>query len=123
PRLTVVAWSDDGSAIYLASASRVQWERGLLRYDRRTGRTEELVKDARYYTNVRLAKDGRTMVLSVAEGNRPADVYAADSGAKGMRRLTDANPQLRGRRLGKTQLVDYLDADGQRRWAVVYYPA
>ena len=123
PRLTVVAWSEDGAAIYLASASRVQWERGLLRYDRATGRTEELARDARYYTNVRLAKDGRTMVMSVAEGNRPADVYAADAMGKSVRRLTDANPQLRGRRFGKTQLVDYLDADGQKRYAVVYYPA
>jgi dipeptidyl aminopeptidase/acylaminoacyl peptidase len=62
-------------------------------------------------------------VMSVAEGNRPADVYAADAMGKSVRRLTDANPQLRGRRFGKTQLVDYLDADGQKRYAVVYYPA
>jgi dipeptidyl aminopeptidase/acylaminoacyl peptidase len=123
PRLTVVAWSDDGNAIYLGSASRTQWERGLLRYDRRARQTTELVKGPRYYTNVRLSKDGRTLVMSVADGNRPADVYAADPELKSLRRLTDANPQLAGKRFGKTELVSYLDADGQRRYAVVYYPA
>jgi dipeptidyl aminopeptidase/acylaminoacyl peptidase len=123
PRTTVAAWSEDGQTIYLATASRTRWERGLARYDRRTKQTTQLVRDARTYSNVRLARDGRTMVLNIAEGNRPADVYAADADFGNVRRLTDANPTLRATRLGKTELLSYLDADGKSRYAVVYYPA
>jgi dipeptidyl aminopeptidase/acylaminoacyl peptidase len=123
PRTTVAAWSEDGQTIYLATASRTRWERGLARYDRRTRQTTQLVRDARTYSNVRLSKDGGTMVLNIAEGNRPADVYAADADFGNVRRLTDANPTLRATRLGKTELLSYLDADGKTRYAVVYYPA
>jgi dipeptidyl aminopeptidase/acylaminoacyl peptidase len=123
PRTTVAAWSDDGQTIYLATASRTKWERGLARYDRRTKQTTQLVRDARTYSNVQLSKDGRTLVLNIAEGNRPADVWAADADLGNLRRLTDANPALRTTRIGKTELLSYLDADGKSRYAVVYYPA
>ena len=82
----------------------------------------DLVKDARIYSNFKLSKDGKTFVFSAAEGNRPADLFAADAAFKTIRRLTDANPQLKAKRLGKTELISYLDVDGTRSFGVVYYP-
>ena len=61
-------------------------------------------------------------MLNIANGNRPADVYAGDAAFGGLRQLVDANPQLRQKTLGKTDLVPYLDADGHKKYAVVYYP-
>jgi dipeptidyl aminopeptidase/acylaminoacyl peptidase len=123
PRHQLAMWSEDGRKLYFTTASRVKWERGILRYDRDTKKLDELVKDGRSYSGLRLSKDGSTLVLNIATGNRPADVFVADASFGGLRQLIDANPQLRDKRFGKTELMPYLDADGHKKYAVVYYPA
>jgi dipeptidyl aminopeptidase/acylaminoacyl peptidase len=40
-----------------------------------------------------------------------------------MRRLVETNPQLATKRIGATELINFLDADGHSKNAVVYYPA
>ncbi len=121
PRYEVVAWSRDGNDLYLSYASRTQWERGLARYDRRTGRLDQLVKDGRQYGGVRLAADGSSLVLTIAEGNHPGDVYLADRAFQSVRRLTEANPGIKPK-LGRTALFSYLGADGDSLYGVLYYP-
>ena len=123
PRLNAIAWSPDSRYVYLTSSSRTAWERGIARFDRTSKRVEDLVKDTRLYSNFRLSKDGSVAVMSVADGNRPADIYVSDAGLRGVRRLTDGNPWMRDRTLGGTELLSYLDADGHRKFGVIYYPA
>jgi dipeptidyl aminopeptidase/acylaminoacyl peptidase len=123
PRVTFAAWSPDGQHIYLTSASRQKWERGILRYDRSTKQLKELVKDGRSYSALRLSKDGKTVVMNVANGNRPADLYTANADLSDLRRLVETNPQLASKKIGPTELVSFLDADGHVKKAVVYYPA
>ncbi len=120
PRYQVIEWNSDD--IYLTYASRTKWERGLVKYNRASKQMTDLLKDARIYSNFRLSKDGKTFVFSAAEGNRPADVFVADADFKNVRRLTEANPQLKAKRLSKTELISYLDVDGTRSYGVVYYP-
>ncbi|MBK7598433.1 MAG: S9 family peptidase [Acidobacteria bacterium] len=120
PRYQVLEWNGDD--IYLSYASRTKWERGLVKYNRTTRQMADLIKDSRIYSNLRLSKDGSTFIFSVAEGNRPSDLFAADSEFKNIRRLTDSNPQLKNRRLSRTELVSYLDVDGTRSYGVLYYP-
>jgi dipeptidyl aminopeptidase/acylaminoacyl peptidase len=122
PRYQVVDFSPDGDSIYLSYASRTKWERGVVRYDPVSRRLEDLLKDSRIYSNTRLSKDGRTFVFLSAESNRSADLFAADSQMKNVRRLTDTNPQLNTKRLSRTELVPYLDADGKKLYGVLYYP-
>jgi dipeptidyl aminopeptidase/acylaminoacyl peptidase len=121
PRYQVVEWKGDN--IYLSYAARAKWERGLVRYNRTTKQMTDFIKDGRLYSNWRFSKDGRVLVFSAAEGNRPAELYAADADGKNARRLTDSNPQLKAKRLSKTELFSYLDVDGTRSYGVLYYPA
>ena len=123
PRLTAIGWSPDSRYVYLTSASRTAWERGVSRFDRTSKRLEDLVKDTRLYSNFRLSKDGSVAVLSVSDGNRPSDIYVSDASLHGLRRLTDGNPWLKDRQIGSTELLSYLDADGHRKFGVIYYPA
>ncbi len=124
PRISVAAWTEDGSALYLTSASRTKWERSVLRYDIASGAApRELVRDDRSYSGIRPSRDGKSVVLSIATGNRPADLYAGDGDLKNLRRISDANPQLQQVAFGPTRLIDYLDADGHRKYGVVYLPA
>ena len=123
PRVQLSVWSDDGRALYFTSASRTKWERGILRYDRSAKKLTELVKDARSYSGLRLSKDGSTLVLNIGSGNRPNDVYVADAELKNARLLLQSNPQLKDKKLAKTDLLTYLDADGHKQYGVVYLPA
>ncbi len=123
PRVSPVAWSDDGRYLYLASASRSTWERGVTRFDRTTGQTMTLARDARLYGNVRLSKNGAVLVFSRGEGNHPQDVYIADAAMAGVRQLTTLNPALDSKTLASTRLINYHDADGKTRYGVVYLPA
>jgi len=123
PRATIAAWSEDGSKLYFTVSSRTKWERSIVRYDRASKETRELVKDGRSYSGLRLSKDGNTSFLTVAEGNRPADIYAGGPDLSNLHRLVEANPQLATKHIGPTELLSYLDADGHPKYAVVHYPA
>ena len=123
PRYSVAAWSHDGTQLYLTVASRTKWERGIAKYDRNAKRLDVLVKDGRSYNGLRLSKDGSTVLLNVATGNRPFDIYVADPQLRDMRAITNANPQLASKALARTDLLTYLDADGHKKFGVVYYPA
>ena len=123
PRVTFAAWSDDGSKLYFNTASRTKWERGIARYDRASKKTDQLVKDGRMYSGLRLSKDGNTAFLTVTEGNRPGDVYTADGSLSNLHRFNEANPQLAAKKFGPTELLSYLDADGHSKNAVVHYPS
>src|SRR5262249_51972117 len=122
PRYQVVDWSPSADKIYFTYASRTKWERGLVAYEVSSKKLNDVFKDSKLYSGFRLSKDGRTFVYSSSESNRPADLYAADAEFKNIRRLTDSNPQLKTRRLSKTELVSYLDADGNKEYGVLYYP-
>lgn len=121
PRYQVTEWSEEN--VYLSYSSRTKWERGLSRYNTKTKKLEDLFKDSRLYSGLRLSKDGRAFVFAAAEGNRPADLYFADASFTKVLRLTEANPQLKQKKLSRTELVSYLDADGTKSYGVLYYPA
>ena len=123
PRVQLATWSDDGSQLYFTSASRLKWERGILRYNRRTKKFDELAKDGRIYSGLRLSKDGSTLVLNIATGNRPANIFVADANLTNVRQLVETNPQLTAKQLARTDLLRYLDSDGHTKFGVVYYPA
>ncbi len=123
PRVTLAAWSSDGQSLYFTSANKQKWERGVLRYDRGTKQLKELIKDGRTYSNIRVSKDGKSLVLNIANGNRPADVFTASADLSDLKRVIETNPQLAQKQIGPTELMNYLDADGHVKKAVVYYPA
>lgn len=123
PRVQLSTWTEDGKKLYFTSTSRLKWERAILRYDREAKKLDELVRDGRSYSGLRISRDGSTLVLNIATGNRPADLYVADANLQNVRRLIETNPQLLAKSLGRTDLLTYLDSDGHKKFGVVYYPA
>ncbi|HUG27963.1 MAG TPA: prolyl oligopeptidase family serine peptidase [Gemmatimonadales bacterium] len=122
PRQAVVAWPAGGQAVYLSYASRSGWERGLMRYDRATRRVEPVALDDRLYSGLRFSEDGATATLLIADGGRPADLWVGSESMRRLQRLVETNPQLAGRELGATRLLDYLDIDGRKQFGVVHLP-
>jgi dipeptidyl aminopeptidase/acylaminoacyl peptidase len=122
PRYQVTDWSNDAENIYMSFAARTNWERGFVRYNTKTKQMSDLLKDRRLYSGFRMAKNGSAVVFLATEGNRTGDIYIADSDMKNIRKLTNTNPQLQAKRLSKTELFSYLDADGTKSYGVIYYP-
>jgi dipeptidyl aminopeptidase/acylaminoacyl peptidase len=124
PRLQYIGASGDGQRLFLGMQSRTTWTRGILRYDRASGRLDTLVADNRHYGGFTVSEDGSTIVVSGGDGNRPYDLWVMSTAdaRPSLRRLTDANPTLATKGLGKTSLLTYLDADGKPEFGVVHYP-
>ncbi|MCG8469079.1 MAG: prolyl oligopeptidase family serine peptidase [Gemmatimonadetes bacterium] len=122
PRYTLLDWSPDEAAIYFQYASRTEWDRGVMRWDRSSGDLRELMRDERIYSGFALSEDGSTWVYRAASGNRPYDLYVASADFSDSRRLVESNPALASKALGRTELIDYLDVDGDRLYGVLYYP-
>jgi dipeptidyl aminopeptidase/acylaminoacyl peptidase len=122
PRVAVVDWAPDASAIYATWAARDRWSRGVVRIDAATGQMTPLVRDARLYSGVRFSRDGRRVVFSLSDGDRPSDLQVADAGWSNARAITKLNPWLDGRPLPKSELVKYRDVDGKELYGVLRYP-
>jgi dipeptidyl aminopeptidase/acylaminoacyl peptidase len=122
PRPQLQAWSHDGRYLYFSENARTEWSRGIARYDRQSKQKTELVRGKRFFNGLQLSDDGSTAVLSIADGNRVADLYVTDAALTAPRRVIDANPQLARKPIAGTELISYLDADGRTQYGVLHYP-
>jgi dipeptidyl aminopeptidase/acylaminoacyl peptidase len=93
-----------------------------MRLDIASKRLTPLVKDSNLYQNVRYSRDGATVVYSMSDGDRPAEIYAADANFTNRRKLTNLNPWMASRALPRSELIAYRDADGKRLYGVLRYP-
>jgi len=122
PRVAVLDWAPDGSAIYATWSTRDKWDRGIVRVDAMTGQMTTVVRNANLYSAGRLSRDGKRFVFSMSDGDRPADLYTSDTSFGGLKRLTTLNPWLADRRVPRSELVKYRDADGKELYGVLRYP-
>jgi len=121
PQRSLQTWSDDGSTLFYTWAATDHWERGLERLDVATGETTTLMRDDNVYGSWNISDDGTTIVYTMSDGDRPDDIFVRD-GAGDTRRLTSSNPQLDDVPLAHTELVSYLDVDGNTLYGILYYP-
>jgi dipeptidyl aminopeptidase/acylaminoacyl peptidase len=122
PRLTAIGWAPDGGAIHASWSSRGKWERGVVRIDIEGKRITPLRRDGHVYGGLRLSRDGSTLVFTMSDGVRPAELHVADAGFASVRKLTDLNPWLSAKALPKSELVAYRDTDGKQLYGVLRYP-
>lgn len=122
PRRNVVQWSGDGRHLYFTYSARDRWERGLKRLDIGSGEVASLMVDANLYRGWQISGDGSTVVYTMSDGDRPDDIWVSATDGAGPARLTEFNPQLDDVALTHTELVEYLDVDGNTLYGILYYP-
>ncbi len=122
PRLSVNGWSEDGTSLFMTYSARDRWERGMVRYDLASQRMSDLVKDANLYRGWQFSEDGSRIFYTRSDGDMPADLYVADANFSSTTRLTDLNPWLSTRAMTRSELVAYLDVDGNTLYGILYYP-
>jgi dipeptidyl aminopeptidase/acylaminoacyl peptidase len=122
PKVTAVEWTPAGDAILVQYGEPDRWDRGISRLDLKTRTLTTLARDAGVYQNVRMSRDGGTIVFQKSDGTRPAELFAADPGFTNVRKLTDLNPWMAKKALPASELVSYRDADGKVLYGVLRYP-
>jgi dipeptidyl aminopeptidase/acylaminoacyl peptidase len=122
PRVSVLGWTPDGSALLVNYGERARWDRGLMRLDLTTRQMTTLVRGPDLYQNARFSRDGSTVVYSLSDGDRPAELYVADANFRTPRKLTNLNAWIANKALTKSELVSYRDADGKVLYGVLRYP-
>jgi len=120
--LRTMAWHPDGRYLYLTYSGTKEWDRGLVRYDFETGEQTELIVDENLYRGWELSEDGSQLIWLFSDGNRPDNLYTATSEYSGVQQLNDLNPWIDQKKMTRTELVSYLDADGEELFGVLYYP-
>ena len=122
PRRQVQGWSDGGRHIHFSFSARDRWQRGLKRLDTATGAVETLVLDDNLYRSWNISDDGNTIVYTMSDGDRPDEIHVARGDLSAPRQLTASNPQLDDVALTRSELIEYLDVDGNTLYGILYYP-
>jgi dipeptidyl aminopeptidase/acylaminoacyl peptidase len=122
PQLSIQAWTRDGRYLYASRSARDRWERGLVRFDLERGQEEVLVLDSDLYRRWTVAEDGSRVVFQRSDGDHPEEVWTASGTFASPRVLTDLNPWLAEVAMAKSQLIKYLDVDGNELYGILYVP-
>ena len=123
PRREVVSWSTDGRYLYMTYSERDRWQRGLTRFDLDEREMESLMVDSDLYSNWEFAEKGNRILFESSDGNLPAELYASGPELNNPKKLTDMNPWLENRAISRSELIRYMDVDGDTLYGVLYYPA
>ncbi len=123
PRRQVQGWSDDGRHVHFSYSARDRWQRGLKRLDTATGDIETLTLDSNLYRSWNVSDDGATIVYATSDGDRPDEIHTARGDLSATRQLTASNPQLDDVALTRSELIEFLDVDGNTLYGILYYPA
>lgn len=121
PRLNVQGWSNDGRYLYLSYSAKKKWERGMVQFDLEEKKMSALVKDTGLYTNWHVSKSGERFVYQFSDGNLPSEIFSATD-LSTPKKLTDSNSWLTDKKITRTELVQYLDVDGNELNGILYYP-
>jgi dipeptidyl aminopeptidase/acylaminoacyl peptidase len=122
PSRGVQSWSEDGRYVYFTYSESDHWERGLKRLDLESGETQTLLLDSGLYRSFNISDDGSTVVYRRSDGDRPDEIWVTGHDFEQPTQLTDLNPQLADVSVAKTELVEYLDIDGNTLYGILYYP-
>jgi dipeptidyl aminopeptidase/acylaminoacyl peptidase len=123
PKLDLMHWSDDDRYLYFTSSARDEWQRGMVRYDIEAQEMETLLVDDQLYSDWNFAEDADVLIFERAEGNHPYEVYVSNYELNDPRQLTDFNEWLSEYKIPETELIQYMDVDGDTLYGVLYYPA
>lgn len=122
PRRSVEAWSEDGRHLFFTYSERDRWQRGLKRLDVESGEVATILVDDNLYGSWNVSDDGATIVYTMSDGDRPNEIWVTGRNHETPRALTASNPQLDDVALTRSELVEYLDVDGNTLYGVLYYP-
>lgn len=122
PRYTVLEWTPNGQSLFLSYQATDKWDRGVYRHEFASNKLKELFRSSELYRAWELAEDGSRWLFRYSDGDRPDDFFVADVNLDNKAQVTDLNPWIKEKKFTKTELVAYLDTDGEELYGILYYP-
>ena len=120
-------WSPDRTSLYVSRRDETSKRGVFLKIDRETGRATTLLDEPKSYGHLfdtpLVSADGQRVVYVAQSVSESEDLWMAGVDFKNPRRLTTINPQLEKYRFGKSRLLDFTNADGQKLHASLLLPA
>jgi dipeptidyl aminopeptidase/acylaminoacyl peptidase len=83
---------------------------------------ERLVREDVSFGGLQKAEDADVILFTKSTYEMFPDLWTADTGFQGQRRLTDANPQQADYNWGSAELVTWTSADGEELQGILYKP-
>ena len=115
-------WSPDGRTLYFGASVRTTTQLFAVPS---AGGTPRALTDVRgVIGGGTISRDGRSIVFTKSDPQRPADVHIATIGVGLLtsRQLTDHNPQIRDLALGNAEVVQWKSSDGMEMDGVLLRP-
>ncbi len=122
PDKNIIDWSPDGKYWYMSYSEKEKWNRGIVRYDIAAQKEQELLIDNNLYSRWRMSEDGTRFFYHFSDGNIPGDYYMSDPDFEEPKQITALNPWIEDKKLTRTELIKYLDSDGNELYGILYYP-
>ncbi|MGY6523748.1 MAG: prolyl oligopeptidase family serine peptidase [Mongoliitalea sp.] len=122
PNLSLAHWSEDENHLYFSYSEKDVWRRGFVRYNLSNRTMEDIIIDTRLYTGIQKAKNASNIVLSLSDGDMPADLMLTDWTFADFRPLTNLNPWLADKKITRSELITYRNVDGKELQGILYYP-
>jgi dipeptidyl aminopeptidase/acylaminoacyl peptidase len=83
---------------------------------------EKVVMLDKAFGAVTKAKNADTVVFTLSRTEEFPDLWTSDTSFKDMKKVSDANPQQAGYIMGKSELIEYVNADGKTLRAMLTKP-
>lgn len=122
PNLSLAHWSEDENHLYFSYSEKDVWRRGFVRYNLSNLSMEDIIIDSRLYTGIQKAKNAPNIVLSLSDGDMPADLMLTDWTFADFKQLTNLNPWLADKKMTRSELITYRNVDGKELQGILYYP-
>jgi dipeptidyl aminopeptidase/acylaminoacyl peptidase len=123
-----MVWARDSRSIYLTANDGTfgrgehMFEQPVVRVSVEDGRATQVVDGQTVDYSISLSNDGRRLAYRAVEGRTMGDVFVQDTASGQRTKITDLNPELRGRALGDLKPVSWRSFDGMEIWGLVLTP-
>lgn len=108
--------------LLLAADNLQTRDEGFYRLDK-DGPPRCLIMSGRSFSVPVKAKDADVYLLSAQSFHEPPDLYISDPDFKEMKKISDANPQIKDLHWGRSELVAFKSADGKPLQGLLVKPA
>lgn len=117
---------NDDSTLTVATHDPATRHVGFHRLHASTGAAARLREEPRRFGGGRwpaiASADGSTIVYMAEDDRQPADLWVGSADLADVRRLTMLNPAISNASLGRAEVVEYTNANGDRLQGVLIYP-
>ena len=115
-------WIDDSEPLLLKAENETTHDTGFYRASITGGAPQKLILQSRAFTTPIKAKNADVLLLTASRFDEFPDLQVTDSSFRSLKKVSDANPQMKELLWGTAELVSYRNADGVPLQAALYKP-